>query len=372
MIRRFSYSAGLMLVALQLMSPDCIAYGQARSATLPATNRLGLPALQPDTSTLLPNSRSPKARVLVIAHRGASGYLPEHSEGAKVLAIAQGADIVEQDVVLTRDGVLVVSHDITMDATTNVQDIYPGRARKDGHYYYADFDWTELRSVSLRERSLNSGRVSSRFPFATSTGIMRLEDEVTLVRGLNATLAKKVGFHIELKSPAWHFEQTGAHIADKLMKALEELAFLDSPEPCFIQCFEPGELQYLHETLKCKLPLVQLLGNKPLGLLPDRTADANPLATLTAELSEIAKYADGIGPAIPLLISAEDGTAKSTGFVEAAKALGLVIHPYTVRKDDLPAWCQDVDQLHRWLIDELKVDGFFTDFPDLGRRAVDK
>lgn len=361
-------------MALQLMSFGNSTYGQERSTFPSATNRAGSSGLQTETLDLLSNSRSHKSRVVVIAHRGASGYLPEHSEGAKVLAIAQGADIVEQDVVLTRDGVLVVSHDITMDATTNVHDIYPGRAREDGGYYYADFDWTELRSVSLRERSLNSGRAGSRFPFATSTGIMRLEDEVTLVRGLNATLAKKVGFHIELKSPAWHFEQTGAHMADQLMKVLEELALLDSPEPCFIQCFEAGELQYLRETLKCKLPLVQLLGGKPLGLLPDRAADteADRLATLKAELSEIAKYADGIGPAIPLLITSVGGRAKSTGFAEAAKAAGLVVHPYTVRKDDLPAWCQDVDDLHRWLIDELKVDGFFTDFPDLGRRAVDK
>ena len=311
-------------------------------------------------------------RTLVIAHRGASGYLPEHSEGAKVLAIAQGADIVEQDVVLTRDGVLVVSHDITMDATTNVADIYPDRARDDGRFYYADFDWSELRQVSLRERSLKSTRANSRFPFATNSSVMRLEDEVALVRGLNQTLGNQVGFHIELKSPSWHQKEFGFHMADKLVALLDALHVENSQERCFIQCFEPAELQYLHNTLKCEFPLVQLMGGRPLGLLPEGSPAGDRLATLKAELQEVAKYADGIGPSIGLLTESDEGTVKSNGFVEAAHAVGLVVHPYTVRKDALPEWCNDVDDLHRLLIDELRVDGFFTDFPDLARAAVDQ
>ncbi|MCU0720314.1 MAG: hypothetical protein MUC83_11470, partial [Pirellula sp.] len=89
----------------------------------------------------------------VIAHRGASGYCVEHSEGAKVLAHAQRADYIEQDVVLSKDKVFVVSHDLTLNATTNVQEIYPERARGDGKYYTADFTWEELEKLELRGRT---------------------------------------------------------------------------------------------------------------------------------------------------------------------------------------------------------------------------
>lgn len=200
-------------------------------------------------------------KTLVIAHRGASGYLPEHSEGAKVLAFAQGADVIEQDVVLSKDGVLIVSHDITMDATTNVREVYPDRARADGKIYWADFNWSELNRVSMRERSLGSP-ASQRFPYATESRVMRLDDEIKLIRGLNAVFNRKVGFHIELKAPAWHLKEFGSHMADTLMAVLKELEVTASSDVCFIQCFEPDELKYMKEVLKCELPLVQLLGGR--------------------------------------------------------------------------------------------------------------
>jgi glycerophosphoryl diester phosphodiesterase len=327
-----------------------------------------LAAIMMLTASLTARADGPE--MLVIAHRGASGYLPEHSEGAKVLAIAQGADVVEQDVVLTKDEVFVVSHDITMDATTNIKDVYPDRHREDGRFYWADFTWAELQLVSLRERSLDNPR-SKRFPYATNARIVSLDDEIKLVRGLNKVLNRKVGFHIELKGPKWHLEQFGKHMGDKLLEVLGEHQVSPENEICFIQCFEAEELIYLHDEKKCPYTLVQLLGGRPLGLVqPAEGSDR--LQTLKAELSAIARYADGVGPAIPLLIAEEDGKVESTGFVEAAHEQGLVVHPYTVRSDMLPAWCTDVDQLHEVLIKQLKVDGFFTDFPDLAVRFRDK
>lgn len=301
---------------------------------------------------------------LVIAHRGASGYLPEHSEGAKVLAFAQGADVLEQDVVLSKDGVLIVSHDVTMDATTNVREIYPERARADGKTYWADFNWSELNRVSMRERSLDSP-TSERFRYATESRVMRLDDEIKLIRGLNQVLDRNVGFHIELKAPAWHLKEFGTHMADTLLAVLKEHEVTAASEPCFIQCFELEELKYMKEVLKCELPLVQLLG----GRRPASGAAGSK--SLEEELAEIAKYANGVGPAIPLLLTSDGDSVKSSGYVEAAHKAGLVVHPYTIRRDMLPAWCANVDDLHRVLIKELKVDGFFTDFPDLGRAAVD-
>lgn len=322
---------------------------------------------------MLPNFHADKIRAesppcLVIAHRGASGYLPEHSEGAKVLAFAQGADVLEQDVVLTKDEVFVVSHDITMDATTNVRDVYPDRHREDGKFYWADFTWDELKLVALRERSLGNAE-STRFPYATDTRVVRLEDEIRLVRGLNKVLNRNVGFHIELKGPAWHLEQFGKRMGDQLIAVLEEQNISPENDVCFIQCFEADELIYLHDEAKCPYTLVQLLGGRPLGLV-QANADDDRLAVLKAELPAIARYAQGIGPAIPMLVTAEAGKVESTGYVEAAHEAGLVVHPYTVRQDGLPGWCENVEELHRVLIDQLKVDGFFTDFPDLGVAAV--
>jgi glycerophosphoryl diester phosphodiesterase len=280
-------------------------------------------------------------KILVVAHRGASGYLPEHSEGAKVLAFAQGADIIEQDVVLSRDAVLVVSHDITLDDTTNVREIFPDRHRADGKYYYADFDWAELRNLALRERvlreqALREDQAHTRFPYTTDTRILRLADELKLIQGLNQVLGKNVGFHIELKSPAWHLKQFGFHIADKLVEVLNEHHVRPESNVCFVQCFEPNELIYLRNELQCRLPLVQLLGGRPLGLLKDSARAANPLEALKAELPEIAKYADGIGPGIGILVQSEASGIHSTGLVEAAHKHGLLVHPYTVRKDRLP------------------------------------
>ncbi len=318
-------------------------------------------------------------RPIVIAHRGASGYLPEHTEGAKVLALAQGADFIEQDVVLTRDSVFVVSHDITLDETTDVAEKYPARKRPDGRYYFADFDWSELRELNVNERtSVKTGAqvFPNRFPGSAGQRVVRLEDEIKLIQGLNRTLGRKAGLYIELKAPAWHLSHFGDHMADRLLPILTTFGYQPAQDLCFIQCFEPAELQYLASELHCQLPLIQLIGGRPLGLSqvenPQEKSLEGVITILKSEIKEVVKYAQGIGPSIDLLITAEaSGSTISTGFCEAAHELGLLVHPYTVRADALPAWASTVDELHRVLLGQLRVDGFFTDFPDLSRRAVD-
>ncbi len=316
---------------------------------------------------------------IVIAHRGASGYLPEHTEGAKVLAFAQGADYLEQDVVLSRDGVFVVSHDITMDETTNVAERFPARKRLDGRFYFADFDWHELSQLAVNERttaSTGSQVFKNRFLGSAGQRVLRLEDEIRLIQGLNRTLNRNVGLYIELKSPGWHAEHFGDHMGARLLPLLESFGYRTAQDRCFIQCFEPAELQYLANELQCQLPLIQLIGGRPLGLLSGQVAKQesreSAIAILKTELKEVAKFAQGIGPAIDLLVAPDaSGNGQSTGVCEAAHALGMQVHPYTVRIDALPSWAAGVDQLHDMLLGQLKVDGFFTDFPDLGRRAVD-
>lgn len=301
-------------------------------------------------------------RPIIIAHRGASGYLPEHTEGSKVLAIAQGADYIEQDVVLTKDDVPVVLHDIHLENVTNVGEVFPSRSRKDGRFYAIDFDWSEIQKLSVNERVGRDGKnqYATRFPGSFGQKIMRLEDEIILLQGINQTLGKNVGLYVELKSPSFHQKEKGEPMGEKVLGVLQKYGYDSAESRCYVQCFEADELKRL-KAKGCQLKLIQLLG----GL-----KDGSDFAT---EMKAIAEYAEGVGPSIPALVqwSGGDSRPRSNGLVEAAHAAGLKIHPYTVRVDQLPPWSKDVDALHDVLFNTLRVDGVFTDFPDLGRKAVE-
>ena len=151
------------------------------------------------------------AAPIVIAHRGASGYLPEHTLEAKALAFGLGADYLEQDVVATRDAELVVLHDPYLDDVTDVAARFPGRRREDGRHYAIDFDLVELRQLAVSERR-RSGSRDARFParFPPETAIFRiatLEEELALIAGLNRSMGRSVGIYPEIKDPQWHREQ---------------------------------------------------------------------------------------------------------------------------------------------------------------------
>lgn len=300
------------------------------------------------------------ARPIVIAHRGASGYLVEHTEGAKVLAHAQGADYIEQDVVLSKDRQFVVTHDITMEETTDVEEVYPDRARSDGKWYFADFDWRELQALSMHERTRPDSRTNvfpARFPGRCGQRMMRLEDEIQLLRGLDRTTGRQTGLYIELKSPSFHEREFGESMGRRLMEQLAAWGIREASDRCFIQCFEWDELERLGAELHCRLPLVYLIG-RPLD------GDA---------LGKASKLCYGIGPSLDLLAErGPEGQIQSSGLVESAHALGLRVHPYTVRRETLPKWSSSTEETHRILLDVLRVDGFFTDFPDVGRQCVDQ
>jgi len=297
---------------------------------------------------------------IVIAHRGASGYAVEHTEAAKTLAHAQDADFIEQDIVLSKDGEFVVTHDITMEETTDVEKRFPHRARKDGRYYFADFSWIEIQQLTLHERTLRGSdqpALPHRFPLDAGQRIMRLVDEIHLINGLNKTTGKNTGFYIELKSPAFHKFEFGGSMGESLLKLLATLGIHNENDRCYLQCFEMEELKDLHDRLKCKLPLIQLFGKRP----PD------------SELKSMSVYSKGIGPSLELLAERNArNEIESTGLVELAKKSGLLVHPYTVRKYQQPKWSNSIEETHRVLVDQLHVDGFFTDYPDLSRKAVRK
>ncbi len=291
-------------------------------------------------------------RTIVIAHRGASAYLPEHTLAGKAMAHAQGADYLEQDIVATRDGVPIVFHDLYLDALTDVAARFPGRARADGHFYCIDFELAEIRSLALHERvepATGQARYPGRFPpTAGSFRIPTLAEELAFIRGLNRSTGRAAGIYPEIKAPAWHREQ-GTELAALVIAELDAAGYLAAGERIFLQCFDADELRRLRTELP-GLPLIQLLDRQALQ---------------RAKLPEIASYAQGIGPPLEALADFRQWPPRPTGLLVDAARAGLRVHAWTLRADDLPAGAGQVDTVLRVLCGEQGIDGLFTDFPDL-------
>ena len=190
-------------------------------------------------------------RPVVIAHRGASGYLPEHTLPAKALAHAMGADYLEQDVVATRDDELVVLHDIHLDRVTDVAERFPGRERDDGRFYVRDFDLAEIRLLRVHERRDEQGRpvypkrfASADEPFHVHT----LAEEIRFIHRLNETTGRTAGIYPEIKAPAWHREE-GVDIAPGLLEILDRSGYSRHSDPVYVQCFDVAEVRRLRNEL---------------------------------------------------------------------------------------------------------------------------
>ena len=310
-------------------------------------------------------------RAAVIAHRGASGYLPEHTLEAKALAYAMGADFLEQDVVASRDDQLIVSHDVHLDRVTDVAERYPDRHREDGHFYTRDFDLEELRTLNVHERRSEDGR-SAVYPrrFPTGSGrfaIATLRDEIEMIQGLNRSSGRSVGIYPEIKRPRWH-RQEGVDLSALVLELLAEFGYREAGDAVFVQCFDAAEVNRIRNDLGCRLRLVQLLGENDWG---ESETDYDALKTPEG-LKQIARVADGIGPWINQLytLAEIDGQPVSTGLVSAAHRVGLLVHPYTFREDQTPSGFEDMREMIDWFVGTLRVDGLFTDFPDIALSAL--
>lgn len=304
-------------------------------------------------------------RPLIIAHRGASGYLPEHTQAAKALAYGQGADYLEQDVVLSKDGVPMVFHDTVIDTTTDVAQRFPGRQRADGRYYALDFTLAELRQLNATERfDPKTGRAALPRRFPVGVGrfpVSTLEEEIVFIQGLNRSTGRAVGIYPELKAPAWHRKE-GRDLAAAVLPILRKYGYDAKDSACYLQCFEYAEVKRVRTELGWQGKMIMLLGGKGKG--PDGT-DAAYLQT-DAGLAELARTVEGIGPPIGSYVTGRTpAERKVTDLAARARRAGLVSHPYTLRADDLPKCVRDVDELMTALFDEAKVEGLFTDFPDL-------
>lgn len=289
--------------------------------------------------------------------------MPEHTLAAKVLAYGLGADYLEQDVVATRDGHLVVLHDLYLDDVTDVAVRFPHRARPDGHYYVIDFELAELRCLRVMERR-RPGSSSPRFPnrFVGELGgltISTLEEELTLIEGLNRTMGRDVGIYPEIKNPAWHREH-GMDLSARLLTTLNEFGYSTSNDRVFIQCFDATELRRLRFELGCAVRLVQLVGDEP-----------QYARLLTPQgLASLATYADGLGPAYSQLAAVgHSGRPELKPLALWARDAGLAVHAYTFRADELPAYARTLEELIAFFMVEANVAGVFCDHPDVAVRV---
>lgn len=305
------------------------------------------------------------AGIVVIAHRGASGYLPEHTLEAKALAIGLGADFVEQDVVLTKDDVPIVTHDLTLGEVTDIEARFPGRARADGHYYAIDFTMAELRTVTRHERVKADG--SRVFPqrYANSTArfaIVTLAEELDFVQGVNHSSGRNVGVYTEIKSPAWHREQ-GKDITRIVLDMLARYGYTRRSDNMYLQCFDALELKRIRGDLKSDLKLIQLIGENS---WTESSTDYDAMMTERG-IADVATYADGVGPEISQLVvwPAKGGAPQIKPLGRIARANHLKMHPYTLRIDSLPENAPDVTAVLDALVKQVKVDGLFTDFTDV-------
>ena len=310
---------------------------------------------------------------IVIAHRGASGYLPEHTLEAKAMAYAMGAHYIEQDLVLSRDGHLVVLHDVTLDRTTDVADKFPGRARADGRYYAIDFDLEEIRQLQATEgfRLVDGERepgFANRFPLERSDfRVATFEEEIELIQGLNHSTGRDVGIYPEIKQPEFHRAE-GRDISSAVIDVLERYGYTEKSDKVFLQTFSYQELEIIDSEIMpaagVDIRLIQLL----------RNTDEYPWMFEAEGMRMLAENADGIGPAHSLIIDPESapGDLRVSALVERAHAAGLEVHPYTFRADPghLPAYAENFADLLEQHYFTVGVDGLFTDFPDLAAQFL--
>ena len=350
------------------------------AALLLAVASLLLAGLAPAAHGATTNSAD-EAAPLVIGHRGASGYRPEHTLASYALAARMGADYIEPDLVSTKDGVLVARHENEIGGTTDVADKPEFADRRttkviDGTSYTGwfteDFTLAELKTLRAKERipqlrqenTLYDGRYT----------IPTLQEVIFLTNRLSRELGRRIGIYPETKHPSYH-RSIGLPLETPLVGTLRDNDLDRRRARVFVQSFEQGNLRELDRVLK--VPVVQLLPASG----PQGAATPQPV------LGEIDDYADGVGPPKTYLVP-RDASGRSlapTTFVADAHARGLLVHPYTFRNENAflpvelrrPADAMADPALYGNAFAEyaqffaLGVDGVFSDNPDTAVEARD-
>lgn len=277
--------------------------------------------------------------MLVIAHRGASADRPEHTLAAYELAIDQGADYIEPDLVATKDLVLVSRHENELSGTTDVatREEFEDRRRDktiDGQkvagWFAEDFTLAELRTLRAKERIPTLRPANARFDGLYQ--VPTFAEIVKLVRAKEAATGRRIGLYPELKHPEFLLQDSGIDMVDLLLGELRTLGITPA-DPIFIQSFEIAPLQRLKQR-GAGFKLVQLVA--PIGGPADEPAMRYAEMVTPTGLADVAKYADAIGAHIALVLSPEGAP---TTLVADARVAGLAVHAWTVRPENefLPA-----------------------------------
>jgi glycerophosphoryl diester phosphodiesterase len=311
---------------------------------------------------------------IIIAHRGASGYRPEHTLAAYELAIALGADYIEPDLVSTKDGVLIARHENEISETTDVARHTEFAGRKttkiiDGEpktgWFTEDFTLAELKTLRAKER-IPQLRPQNIF-YDGLFEIPTFQEIIDLVKKKSAEINRQIGIYPETKHPSY-FKSIGLPLEKPLLTTLSANGYRGANAPVFIQSFEVSNLQDL--STKTDLPLVQLVNNsgKPYDFIVSGNGSTYTDLITTSGLEEIAKYAQAIGIHKNLLVS-RDSTGKllsPTSLIINAHASGLLVHAWTFRNEDhfLPLDFQGNPQGEYDLFFKLGIDGVFSDYPD--------
>lgn len=325
-------------------------------------------------AAVAPASARGKATPLVIAHRGASGERPEHTLMAYRLAIAQGADFIEPDLVVTKDGHLVVRHENEISGTTDVAarpDFATRKAEKiiDDQrivgWFTEDFTLAELKTLRARERlpALRPG--SARFDGQET--IPTYQEVVDLAKAESRRTGRVIGTYPEMKHPAY-FESVGLPLEGRLAEALRRNGLDSRTAPVFVQCFEVEPLKRFMTLSKVRRVMLVARGPAPVDV------------TSAAGIKAIAAFADGLGPEWPLVVPVVEGALGAPSpLIRQAHAAGLAVHPWTIRAENAflpkalqreggPAARGDVEVLFKALY-AAGVDGVFSDSPGLAARV---
>ena len=326
-----------------------------------------------------------RTQPILIAHRGASADRPEHTLASYAHAIAQGADFIEPDLVLTRDGVLMARHENEISETTDVASHPEFAARKttrviDGTsmtgWFTEDFTLAELKTLRARERlpRLRPGNTAYDGQFEIPT----LQEILALVKDEEARTGRRIGIYPETKHPSY-FAHIGLPHETPLLAVLAAYGYTAADDPVFIQSFEVGNLQALHG--KTRLRLIQLVDAS--GSPADRPGQSYTDMVTPQGLRDIARYAQGIGPNKSLVIARDmlGRMGPPTPLVAHAHAAGLAVHPWTFRPENFflplgqrvginPQSRGDVQaEITAFL--HAGVDGVFSDDVASARAAID-
>lgn len=341
---------------------------------------------------------------IIIAHRGASGLRPEHTLTAYQLAIEQGADFIEPDLVPTKDGVLIARHenaiaildsDGSINRTSTTTDVFKYSQFQDRlttkiidgqtitGWFSEDFTLAELKTINAIQRlpELRGTQYDHQLKIPT------LREIIDLVKQVEQTTGKKIGIYPETKHPTY-FSQEGKKldgspinlsIEKLLINTLVQQNFIN-PKRVFIQSFEISNLQALKNSIMPEagidLPLIQLISDT--GSPYNQQIQNNNLTyqkMITPQgLKQIATYATGIGVAKNLILplDRQNNLLTSTSLIQDAHQAGLLVHAYTLRNENifLPKDYQNRPELEYQALIKLGIDGFFTDFPDMGSKAI--